>query len=124
MKSKRPVYLNLLQFSWPFAALASITHRITGAALFFALLGLLYALDLALSSPTGFDEAKALLAQPLIQFLLWLVLVAVTYHLIAGIKHMLLDFHIGDTVAAAKLGSVLVFVFSAIVAVGLGMWIW
>ncbi|MFK7913364.1 MAG: succinate dehydrogenase, cytochrome b556 subunit [Pseudomonadales bacterium] len=124
MKSNRPVYLNLLQFSWPFAALASITHRITGAVLFFALLGLLYALDLGLSSPTGFAEAKALLAMPLSKFMLWLVLAAITYHLVAGIKHMLLDFHIGDTVAAAKLGSVAVFAISAVIALGLGVWIW
>lgn len=124
MKSNRPVYLNLFQFSWPFAALASITHRITGAVLFFALLGLLYVLDLGLSSPTGFAEAKALLAMPLNKFLLWLVLAAITYHLVAGIKHMLLDFHIGDTVGAAKMGSVAVFAISAVIALGLGVWVW
>lgn len=124
MKSNRPVYLNLFQFSWPFAALASITHRITGAALFFALLGLLYVLDLGLSSPTGFAEAKALLAQPLWKFLLWLVMAAITYHLIAGIKHMLLDFHVGDTVAAAKMGSIAVFVLTGLAVLGLGAWIW
>ena len=60
MKSNRPVYLSISQFSWPFAALASITHRIAGAVLFFALLGLLYALNLALSSPAGFAEAQEL----------------------------------------------------------------
>ena len=33
MKTERPVYLSLTQFRWPFAAIASITHRITGVAL-------------------------------------------------------------------------------------------
>ncbi len=124
MKSKRPVYLNLFQFSWPFAALASITHRITGALLFFALLALLYLLDLGLSSPAGFEQAKAYLAAPLSKIALLLLLAALTYHLIAGLKHMLLDFHIGDTVVAAKIESMVVFVLTGVVVVGLGAWIW
>ena len=124
MKSKRPVYLNLFQFSWPFAAMASITHRLTGALLFFALIGLLYVLDLALASPAGFAEAGALLATPLAKLLVLLLLAALTYHLIAGIKHMLLDFHVGDTIGAAKMGSIAVFVLTAVVVAALGAWIW
>ena len=61
---ERPINLDLTQFSFPLPALASITHRITGVILFGGLLFALYALDLSLSGPEGFAEAKALLAAP------------------------------------------------------------
>ena len=51
MKTDRPVNLNLLAFSFPLAAIVSITHRITGVVLFVGLAFALYALDLALASP-------------------------------------------------------------------------
>ena len=65
MKTDRPVNLNLLKMSWPIAAIASITHRITGVVLFVGVAFCLYALDLALSSTQGFDEAAGLMAHPL-----------------------------------------------------------
>ena len=40
-KAERPVNLDLTQFSFPFAALASITHRISGVILFVAIAFLL-----------------------------------------------------------------------------------
>lgn len=124
MKSNRPVYLNLFQFAWPFAAMASITHRLTGAFLFFALLALLYLLDMALTSPAGFEEARAMLATPLSKLGLLFLLAALTYHLVAGLKHMLLDFHIGDTVEAAKYESIAVFAITGVIVVALGVWLW
>ena len=124
MKTTRPVYLNLFQFAWPVAAIASITHRITGAALFFASIGLLYLLDLALDGPAGFAEAKALLDTGLVKLVLWLALVGLMYHLVAGVKHMLLDFHFGDTPEAARFGSFAVFAVTGVVALMLGGWIW
>ena len=124
MKTSRPVYLNLFQFAWPIAAIASITHRVTGAALFFASLGLLYLLDLALTGPAGFAEAKAILDGGLVKLVLWLALSGLLYHLVAGVKHMLLDFHFGDTPEAARFGSVAVFSISAVLALLLGAWLW
>jgi len=126
MKSSRPVSLTLnpFKFSWPFTALASITHRLTGVGLFAVLLGALYLLQLALSSVAGFAQAKALLEQTWVKSLVLLVLAALVYHIFAGLKHLLLDFHIGDTYAGAKLGAQISIVLSLIVTAWLGAWIW
>ena len=59
MKTDRPVNLNLLAFSFPLAAIVSITHRITGVVLFVGLAFALYALDLALASPEEFCSCPA-----------------------------------------------------------------
>ncbi len=121
----RPVNLNLFAFRFPLAALASITHRVTGVLLLAGVGLLIYLADIALSSPEGFADARTLInAGGFATFLLWATLVALVYHLLAGIKHILLDFHIGDTVPASFGASIAVIVLTLVDAVLLGVWLW
>lgn len=124
MKTDRPVYLSLSQFRWPFAAIASITHRITGVLLFVGIGYLLWCLGLALESPAGFSQASAALAEPLPKLLLLVVLAALAYHVFAGLKHLVMDFHFWDTLEAGRRASVAVFVLTGITVVLAGAWIW
>ena len=119
----RPIDLSPTSFL-PVTAVASITHRITGAVLFVGAAYLIYLLDLALGSEAGFAEARAMLEALPGRFALWAVLVALCYHTLAGIKHLLLDFHVGDSLSGARRGSWLVLSLSAFAAVGLGVWLW
>lgn len=104
--------------------MASIAHRISGVLLFLGVAYLLYLLDLALSSEAGFARAQALLAAASPKLVLLGVLAVLAYHLLAGVKHLLLDLHIGDSMAAARLGSWAVFTLTAFVVVLLGAWLW
>ena len=124
MKTDRPVNLNLLVFSFPLAAIVSITHRITGVMLFVGVAFALYALGLATSSEQGFAEAKVLVAQPLGMFILLGLIATLTFHIIAGLKHLLMDFHVGDTVGAAYFGSIAVIVLTLIVTGAIGVVLW
>ena len=124
MQTDRPVNLNLFKMSWPLAAITSITHRITGVVLFVGLAFGLYALDMALSSPAGFEQAAALVQQPLAKFILFGLLLALVYHLVAGVKHLLLDFHMGDSLAAARMGAVVVIVATIVITAVLGALLW
>ena len=120
----RPVYLSLTEYGWQITAIASIAHRITGVALFGGIAFLLWLLDLALSSAAGFAEAEELLAAPLPKLVLWGILSLLIYHLVAGIKHLLLDFHIGDTFEAATRSSYVVLIVSAVLVALTGVWLW
>lgn len=124
MKTDRPVYLSLTSFRWPFAAIASITHRVTGVVLFVAIAYLLWLLDLALSSPAGFEEAAGVLAEPLPKLLLLAVLAALAYHVFAGIKHLVMDFHHWDSLEAGRRSAVGVFSLTAVATVLAGVWLW
>ncbi len=124
MKTDRPVNLNLFAMSWPLAAIASITHRITGVVLFVGVAFALYALDLAMSSPAGFAEAQALIKTPFGIIVFFGLLLALVYHIVAGIKHLLLDFHFGDTLQAAQAGAATVIVAAIIVTAVLGALLW
>jgi succinate dehydrogenase / fumarate reductase, cytochrome b subunit len=124
MKTERPVYLSLTQFAWPVAAIASITHRMTGVALFAAIAYLLWLLGLAVASPEGFERAAGLLAQPLPKLILLAVLVALAYHLFAGIKHMVMDFHHWDSLEGGRRGAIGVFFATLATTVAAGVWLW
>lgn len=90
-----PVFLNLLQIRLPVAGVGSILHRITGFALVLLLPCLLWLLQVSLRDPTGFDQARALLGGGLGQTLLLLILWGFSHHLLMGLRHLLLDLHIG-----------------------------
>lgn len=123
-KSERPVYISLTQFKFPVTAIASIVHRITGMLLFLGIAYLLWLLDVALQSEAGFAEAAAALDAPFAKLVLWGVLAMLIYHVLAGLKHLLLDFHIGDTFEAASASAYVVFVMTAVLAIVVGVWLW
>ena len=126
MNPDRPVNLPLsrLALAMPVTAVASILHRITGIVLFVGVAYLCYLLDQAVAGPAGFEQAAAVLAAPLGKLALWVVLTSLAYHLVAGVKHLFLDFHVGDTLAGGR-ASAWISICAAIVAgVAFGVWLW
>jgi len=123
-RKARPVYISLTQFKFPITAIASITHRITGMLLFLGIGYLLWLLSLALESPVGFAEAAAALEAPFAKLVLWGVLGMLIFHILAGVKHMIMDFHIGDSFEAASAASYGVFVLTVVITLVAGVWIW
>lgn len=124
MKDNRPVNLNLILFKWPLPAITSILHRISGVALFVGTAILLYLLQLSLESQAGYDLALEIIDSTVGKIVLWLIVVALAYHLIAGAKHLLMDMGIGETREGAKTGATLTLVFFAISAILAGVWLW
>ena len=122
MSTERPVNLKITKL--PITAVVSFMHRVTGLFLFIGAGFLLYLLQLVFSSEVSFSTAKELMAGNIGRILLWLTLVALAYHVTAGVKHLLLDFHIGDTVPSARLGSWMTLIITLVLAVLTGVWIW
>ena len=52
------------------------------------------------------------------------LLAALSYHFVAGIKHLLLDFHMGDSLQAAQNGAVIVIVATLLITAGVGALLW
>ncbi len=97
-----PVFLNLLRIRQPVMAVVSIFHRISGVLMILALPGLVYLLNLSLSNQAGFSQVADLLASPVLKLLAVLLGWALTHHILAGIRFMLLDFDLGIERAAAR----------------------
>ncbi|MEQ7922308.1 succinate dehydrogenase, cytochrome b556 subunit [Xanthomonas sp. WHRI 1810A] len=124
MKSQRPVNLDLRTIKLPITAYTSILHRVSGVILFVGIAIMLYALDVSLGSEEGFASVKAGLTSPLVKFVIWALLSALLYHLVAGVRHLIMDTGIGETLEGGKLGSQIVIAVSVVVIVLAGVWIW
>ncbi|NBB13446.1 succinate dehydrogenase, cytochrome b556 subunit [Pseudomonas sp. SLFW] len=124
MKSQRPVNLDLRTIKLPITAITSILHRISGIILFIGLVFMLYALSKSLGSEEGFADMKATLTSPLAKFIAWGLLSALLYHLVAGVRHLIMDTGVGETLEGGKLGSKIVIAISVVLIVLAGVWIW
>ena len=124
MKQKRPVNLDITTIQLPLAALVSITHRISGVIVFVGIAILLYLFDLSLSGEAGFARVQELATFGLSRFVLWALLSALAYHMVAGVKHLLLDIGIGESKTGGPLGAKIVVAVSVILIILLGVWLW
>jgi len=124
VNDKRPVNLDLSQFSFPLPALTSIVHRATGIILFVGIAILMYILELSLASEESFNSVKECLDGFFVKFIIWGILSGLLYHLVAGIKHLLMDFGIGETLEAGVLGAKITIVISVALILLAGAWLW
>ena len=85
---------------------------------------MLYAMDKSLASEEGFGEVKACLTSPLAKLVIWGLLSALLYHLVAGVRHLIMDAGVGETLEGGKLGSKIVIAVSVVVIILAGVWIW
>jgi succinate dehydrogenase / fumarate reductase cytochrome b subunit len=83
----------------------------------------LYALELSLSSEAEFNELKMMMASPLGKVVIWGSLSAFIYHFVAGIKHMIVDFGVGETLEGVLFAARTVVLVSIILIVLAGVWI-
>ena len=110
-KKIRPVYINLFQIRLPVSAISSITHRLAGIYIFFITLPLsLYLLYLSTKSYNDFMVLKDYFNNStfLSTFVSFSFLVF-AYHILTGVRHLLQDLHIGESLSASRLSSYLVF---------------
>ena len=124
MNNKRPVNLDLFTIKQPLPAIASILHRISGIIVFVGIALLMYVLDKTLASEEGFIAVQSFLDGTFVKLILWGVLSALVYHLVAGFKHLLMDMGVGETLEGVRIGAKLVLGISAILIVLLGVSIW
>jgi succinate dehydrogenase / fumarate reductase cytochrome b subunit len=101
-RNTRPVFLDLRRIRQPVMALVSVGHRISGIVLFLALAPGLYLLQQALESPQGFAVAADRLATPAARLALVLLAWSLAHHVLAGLRALLLDLHIGVFLARAR----------------------
>ena len=124
MNKKRPVNLDLTKFRFPLPAITSILHRVSGVVLFLATPLLLWLLARSLASPESFAALRVSLAQPLWKLVVLALLAALLYHLVAGVRHLLMDLHIGDSLAGGRLGARAILGVSVVAVALVGVWLW
>lgn len=96
MKTKRPVNLDIGSIKLPITSYVSILHRVSGVVLFFSVAVLLCVFDASLESEQSFQSLKDCFSSPVAQLIIWASLAALAYHFVAGIRHLIMDFGVGE----------------------------
>ena len=124
VKDNRPVNLDMKTIRLPLPALVSSLTRASGVFIFVGMAVLIYALDASLESEASFNELKQGLSSPLAKLVLWAVIAGIIYHAAAGIKHLVADFGVGETLEGGILGAKVTLGVSIVLILLAGIWIW
>jgi succinate dehydrogenase / fumarate reductase, cytochrome b subunit len=124
VKKQRPVNLDLTTIKMHPAATASILHRVSGVIMVFAIGILLWTLSLSLSSAEGFNQIKALLDGLFFKVIILGIVSALTYHLLAGIRHLFMDMGYFEELSCGNATAKLSVFLWLIITVVVGVWLW
>lgn len=104
----RPVYIDLRKINLPVSALISITHRLSGMYVFFITLPLMLALIyFSTESEDSFNDLSLFLKD--YKFILGLIVLSfciLWYHILSGVRHLIMDAHIGESLLASKYSAI------------------
>jgi succinate dehydrogenase / fumarate reductase cytochrome b subunit len=103
-----PKFLNLLQIKLPPGGIASIAHRISGVLIFFSIPLVAWLFGLSLQSEENYQAALGYLQSIPLRLLSVVLIWSLSHHLLAGLRHLLLDIEIGVDREAARFSAWLV----------------
>jgi succinate dehydrogenase / fumarate reductase, cytochrome b subunit len=118
----RPLSPFLQIYKWSVTMVTSITHRLTGMALYAGTILIawwLIAASLGLEAYQPFVNAAA---NPIGQIILFGFTWALAYHLLAGIRHLAWDLGYGFLPKTAMWSGIVVIALSILTAVGVFAW--
>jgi succinate dehydrogenase / fumarate reductase, cytochrome b subunit len=124
VNKKRPVNLDLTTINLPVTGFVSFFHRVSGIFLFVGMAFLMWTLDSSLNSQEGFAAVRDISSSLVCKLILWSVLAALAYHTVAGIRHLVMDFGVGESLKGGQLGAKIVLVLAAVLIALIGVWLW
>ncbi|EDO66975.1 succinate dehydrogenase [Francisella tularensis subsp. holarctica FSC022] len=116
--------MSIKSYNFPITAISSIMHRISGVVLIIAIPLCVVAMNYALAGPDGYQQTVTVLTKSWFSVFFWLFLSSITYHVYAGIRHMIMDMGFGESMKVAKITSLLVIVLGVLSAILWGCYLW
>ena len=117
-----PVFLKLAQIRFPIGAIASIAHRVSGVLLFIALPVVAVLLDTSLRDEAGFASVRDLISSPLAVVAAGVLVWALVHHVLAGVRHLLMDVGVGSELVRARTSARLVLVAAPALTLVILVW--
>lgn len=105
-----------------YTLLTSILNRATGLVLSAGLILLVYWLAAIASGPGAYRDARAVLSLPVLKAVYVILLATFSYHLFAGIRHLIWDTGRGLERAQSKRSAALVVIAAVVLFLGLAWW--
>ena len=101
--------LQIIRYRLPAAGVVSILHRVSGAMMFLLLPFILYLFDLSITSEISFDYLKGFTSHWFVKLLILAVSWGYLHHFCGGIRHLIMDAHIGLSKEEARKSAHVVF---------------
>jgi succinate dehydrogenase / fumarate reductase cytochrome b subunit len=105
-------FAQTVHYRLPLAGFVSILHRASGMLMFLLLPFVLYLLDKSLTSEISFEYFKGFTSHWFVKLVILALVWAYLHHVGAGIRHLLMDVHVGVDKDSGRKSAVAVFVFS------------
>lgn len=122
----RPIYRNIhisqiATYRLPPAGIVSILHRVSGALMFLLLPLVLYLFDKSLTSQISFGTFKSVTSNWFVKIVLLALIGAFTYHFVSGIRHLMMDLHLGVDKESGKRSALIVLAVSGVLWVAFAL---
>jgi succinate dehydrogenase / fumarate reductase cytochrome b subunit len=104
--------LQIIRYRLPAAGMVSILHRISGALMFLLLPFILYLFDLSITSEISFASLQGFASHWFVKLLILAVSWGYLHHFCGGIRHLIMDAHIGLSKEGARKSANMVFAVS------------
>ena len=104
--------LQIIRYCLPAAGVVSILHRVSGAMMFLLLPFILYLFDLSITSEISCDSLKGFTSHWFVKLLILAVSWGYLHHFCGGIRHLIMDAHIGLSKEEARKSAHIVFLVS------------
>lgn len=92
--------------------------------MFFALVFVIWAWAVSLSSAEGFEQVRLVLQSFIAKFIAWGTITVLLYHMIGGIRHLIMDMGHWEELKSGNLSAVVTIVLWIVLAVLAGVWLW
>jgi succinate dehydrogenase / fumarate reductase cytochrome b subunit len=86
---------DILRYRLPLSGIVSILHRVSGAMMFLLLPFILYLFDLSITSEISFAYLQGFASHWFVKLLILGLSWAYLHHFCAGVRHLIMDAHIG-----------------------------
>ena len=132
----RPVFRNIhvtqiVKYRLPPAGIVSIGHRISGVMMFLLLPFVVWLFDVTLTSEVSYGLFTSAYTAGLWIFPAWIVKLgtlaliwAYLHHFIAGIRHLLMDLHLGMELRPARQSAAFTLVLSLLLTLAVAVKLW
>ena len=109
-----PRYLNLFKIALPMPGISSILHRISAVAIFVLSLPMMGLLVFSLSSEANYQIIISLFENIMFKTLFSLFIMAIFYHFVSGLRHLVMDFGYWETLRAGRMSALATFILTGL----------
>ena len=111
----------IIRYRLPAAGIVSILHRISGAMMFVLLPFILFLFDKSITSEISFGFLMGYVSHPLVKLAILALVWGYLHHFCAGVRHLIMDMHIGLSKQEAAKSAITVLAVSVLLTVMVGL---